>query len=622
MNNFIRKNLNFFLPKLLLLNRLSKELIALSVDVLLCFMATMLSLYFITDGFNFFSFELIKFFLISLTFIPIFYIFKIYKVIFRFISFSLILRIYISIFFYIFVLLFVLEFLKILNIVYVFSILHSLIFSLFIIIFRIFIFILYDYSNKLSLNKPRAIIYVKSIDKHKFNNFYFNNYNIIGIIDEDRENWGKKINNYRIFSFNEIYKFCKRKSIETILIVNENDIIYKRDLIQKSIKDLNIFIKIVPHIDDLIDANKVQKNLTNIVSLNLINRNIKWDKNLISNEIKNQSILITGAGGSIGSELCRQIILLKPKNLICVDISEYNLFNLKNELNDYKNKENLNNNISYNLLSILDKKQIKKIFHDYRIDIVFHAAAYKHVSLIEDNISSAIRTNIFGSINIINESIDNNVDKLILVSTDKAVRPLSVMGYTKRFAEIYLQYCNQKISDKNIQIGAVRFGNVFGSAGSVIELFNHQINNRFPVTITHQDVTRYFMTIPEASILLIQSLLILKEGEIFLLDMGKPFKIIEIAKKMIFFAGMSEKNKLNPDGDVEIKIIGLKKGEKMHEELLISNEIKRSSYAEILIEQKKLVQKHDINDIIVKLESYIELGREEESIKLIKSIVD
>lgn len=611
--------INNYLSKIFLINRFYKEIIVLLIDTTSCFFSLTLTLLLLNPEL-FLNIKIINVYLISTLFLPIFFFLKVNQIIFRFISFVSILRINFAIFVYLVTLMIIFNDLDTYNINFLFVILHSLIFTLLIVVSRIFIKTAYEYYSNSDSYKPRALIYFNDIENFSLNNYYLNNYNIVGFVNESKQNWGKKINNYDIYSSEDIYSICKNKFINTILIVNSNDVIIIRDHLLKKLKDILINIKIIPDIKDLLSSKSNTENLPNIVSLNLINRNINWDKTSITNEIQNKSILVTGAGGSIGSELCRQIILFNPSKLICIDISEYNLFNLKNELLNYNDKNNLNIEFSFYLVSINNLNQIKTIFNNNKIHVVLHAAAYKHVELIENNIIPAIETNIFGFINIIDQSIKNNINKFLFVSTDKAVRPKSVMGYTKRFAEIYLQYLNTQNNNK-IKLGVVRFGNVFGSAGSVIELFNRQIQNKLPITITHPDVTRYFMTIPEASILLIQSLSLLDEGEIFILDMGKPFKIMDIAKKMIFYSGLTEKNQTTPNGDIEIKIIGLKKGEKIHEELLISNKLIRSRYSDILIEQIKIKDNLNTKKILEELKNLIAKNDRDSIINLLRSNV-
>lgn len=292
-------------------------------------------------------------------------------------------------------------------------------------------------------------------------------------------------------------------------------------------------------------------------------------------------MLVTGAGGSIGSEIVHQCIKYQAKELILVDHSEFNLYKITEECSHF--------NINSVLCSVCDRKALAEVFQKYTPNIVFHAAAYKHVPLVEENISRAIRNNILGTKNAIDLAIEAGVESFILISTDKAVRPTNVMGATKRVCELYLQ----NVDPKNTKLAAVRFGNVLGSSGSVIPKFEEQIRNGGPVTVTHPEITRYFMLIPEACELVLQAGAIAKNSEVFVLDMGQPVKIIDLAKQFIRLSGR---------GDIDIKIVGLRPGEKLYEELLIEEDDVSTDYKDIFIGRRTF---YDINTLNQDIESLI-----------------
>ena len=273
--------------------------------------------------------------------------------------------------------------------------------------------------------------------------------------------------------------------------------------------------------------------------------------------------MVTGAGGSIGSELCRQIIALNPKKLLLYEQSESALYEIHKEL------ESKNDGICLIslLASVQNEIRLKEVLKTWRPNTVYHAAAYKHVPLVEQNVAEGLQNNLQGTLKTINASIDNGVENFVLVSTDKAVRPTNIMGASKRLAEMVLQArANEKLS---IKLSIVRFGNVLGSSGSVVPKFREQIKLGGPITLTHPEITRFFMTIPEAAQLVIQAGAMAKGGDVFVLDMGEPVKIIDLAKQMIELSGLTIKDRSQPDGDIEIKIVGLRPGEKLYEELLI-----------------------------------------------------
>ena len=351
-------------------------------------------------------------------------------------------------------------------------------------------------------------------------------------------------------------------------------------------------------------------------------RNISSDEEILDPMIfQKKNICITGGGGSIGSELCRQIVKQKIDTLVILESSELNLYSISQEL--LENKK-LDVNIVPILGSVTDEKVLEKVFKNYRIDILLHSSAYKHVPLVEQNPLAGMENNIISSYLVCKKSLEYNLEKVLLISSDKAVRPTNMMGVTKRISElIFLNYKKQydEENTKKTRFSAVRFGNVLGSSGSVVPLFKKQIQEGGPITITHPEVIRYFMTIKEASNLVLQAICLSNGGETFLLDMGIPIKIKDLAKKMIKLSGLTIKNRLNPNGDVEIKYSGLRDGEKLYEELLINGEAlpTKSKYIYKTNEDDSSYQNSLL--IIEELIKQIKEGNLDESIDKIKVIV-
>ncbi|HEX9059707.1 MAG TPA: nucleoside-diphosphate sugar epimerase/dehydratase [Clostridia bacterium] len=387
-------------------------------------------------------------------------------------------------------------------------------------------------------------------------------YNPIVVIDDDDIKHGMKINGVPIIGGRD-------KIIETAALMNIDEIILAIPSNSKSrIKSiLNLCkrtrckIKILPSIYGIVNGKVSIQEIREVNVEDLLGRDkITMDIEEAAGYLKGETVLVTGGGGSIGSELCRQIAEFAPKMLLIFDIYENGAYELLNELsNIYEDKLNAKVIIG----SIRDKKRLEEIFEEYAPTIVFHAAAHKHVPLMEDNPQEALKNNVFGTLNVAECANKYNSKKFILISTDKAVNPTSIMGATKRAAEMVMQYMNQQSSTV---YAAVRFGNVLGSSGSVIPLFKKQIENGGPVTITHPDITRYFMTIPEASSLVIQAGSMAAGGEIFVLDMGEPVKIVDLAKSLITLSG------LEPDIDISLEFTGLRPGEKLYEELIIAED--------------------------------------------------
>jgi len=323
-------------------------------------------------------------------------------------------------------------------------------------------------------------------------------------------------------------------------------------------------IKILPSIDRILLEKPFSKQLKEISVSDLLARHPKdLDKEKISVFIRNKCVLVTGAGGSIGSEIVRQCVKFGAKKLVLLDHSEFNLYQIEQEVGEKAD-------IHCVMQSVVNKTQLEKTFAEHQPQIVIHAAAYKHVPLCEENVEEAILNNVVGTKNCIDVAIEHHVEKFVLISTDKAVRPTNVMGTTKRICELYAQNSN----GQGTEIVAVRFGNVLGSSGSVIPKFKQQIEAGGPITVTHPDITRYFMLIPEACELVLQAGAIGKGGEIFILDMGEPIKIVDLAKKMIELSGRD---------DIEIIFTGLRPGEKLYEELLIDDSDMHTEYESITV---------------------------------------
>jgi UDP-N-acetyl-D-glucosamine 4,6-dehydratase len=394
------------------------------------------------------------------------------------------------------------------------------------------------------------------------------NYFPIAVIDDKYD--GVKINGVNVYSFKSFKK--SDLGFEAIIVDETVDI---ASLYNKLNVSKNIDVKVASQYSDY------ETKLQDISVEDLLARHPKdLDKEKIKSFIENKVILITGAGGSIGSEICRQCEKYGAKKLILIDHSEYNLYAILEELREIE--------VVPVMQSVLHKKEIENIFKKYNPQIVIHAAAYKHVPLVEANIDEAIRNNIIGTKNVIDISIKSNVQKLVLISTDKAVRPTNVMGTTKRICELYAQNSN----GQGTEIVAVRFGNVLGSSGSVIPKFKRQIEEGGPITVTHPDITRYFMLISEACELVLQAGAIAKGGEIFILDMGEPVKIVDMAKKMIDLSGKE---------NIEIKFTGLRPGEKLYEELLLDESDATTEYESITVAMPTLYDLRKLNQDIKEL---------------------
>tara|TARA_R100000501_G_scaffold16367_1_gene29797 strand:- start:4 stop:1146 length:1143 start_codon:yes stop_codon:yes gene_type:complete len=319
---------------------------------------------------------------------------------------------------------------------------------------------------------------------------------------------------------------------------------------------------------------------------------------MVSQSLFGKAVLVTGAGGSIGSELCRQILRHKPSRLVLFEQSEFSLYAIERELQSINQIEALDVSLHAVLGSVTHRRRCEAVMRAFGIQTVYHAAAYKHVPLVEHNVIEGVQNNVFGTFHAAEAAIATGVERFVLISTDKAVRPTNVMGASKRMAELVLQGLAQRQSGTVFSM--VRFGNVLGSSGSVVPLFRDQIRDGGPVTVTHQDIIRYFMTIPEASQLVLQAGSMGQGGEVFVLDMGEPVRIADLARKMIHLMGLEEKTEDNPDGDIEIIYTGLRPGEKLYEELLIGDNPQGTAHPRIMMAREVSLPWAEVEDFLNK----------------------
>ena len=388
------------------------------------------------------------------------------------------------------------------------------------------------------------------------------------VVDDAYNKQGTLLAGVPVVGRKALEKVCRRGKVTSVLLAVPSLSRSQRMAIVRWLETLNVKVQTVPAFSDIASGKARIEEIKDVAIEDLLGRDsVPPKQELLHRCISGKHVLVTGAGGSIGSELCRQILKLKPSCLILFEQSELSLYAIEKELAAFIDAKALQVELFPVLGSVVNRGHIERICRNYRVDTVYHAAAYKHVPIVEANPSAGVRNNILGTLEAAQGAEAAGVKHFILVSTDKAVRPTNVMGATKRFAEIVLQAMAHRGSDTVFSM--VRFGNVLGSSGSVVPLFRDQIQRGGPLTVTHPDVIRYFMTIPEASQLVIQAGAMAKGGEVFVLDMGEPVRIVDLARTMIHFMGLSVKDDETPNGDVELAFTGLRPGEKLYEELLI-----------------------------------------------------
>jgi FlaA1/EpsC-like NDP-sugar epimerase len=443
-------------------------------------------------------------------------------------------------------------------------------------------------------------------------------FNIVGFLDDNNKLSRQVLLGKKIYSSNNLENLILEKDVSMIFLALPSISRSNRNLIIEKLNKYKLIVKTLPSISEIIDGRITISDIKDLNIDDLLNREIvKADTDLLNRYIKSKTVLVTGAGGSIGSELCRQILKLKPKKLLLLELNEFVLYKIYEEL-IFHNK---NIKIVPLLVNVQDQAKLETIFETFKVDTVYHAAAYKHVPLVEENICEGVKNNVWSTIAIAKASLNKKVSNLVFISSDKAVRPTNIMGASKRLAELCMQGIYETNKDIDTYFSIVRFGNVLESSGSVIPKFKEQIENGGPVTLTHKDVTRYFMTITEASQLVIQAGAMAKNCEVFVLDMGKSIKIIDLIKKMINLSGLTIKDNKNIDGDIEIKIIGLRPGEKLFEELLIGDNPQKTNHPKIQMTLDPFVSFDKLKEDLENLKNYIEDNKADEVKKLLTDII-
>lgn len=398
-------------------------------------------------------------------------------------------------------------------------------------------------------------------------------YQVAAFIDDDPRLTGGHILNKKIYSATDIERLVEDLKVAQVFLAMPSVSRQRRREIINDLTNLSVKIKELPSLQAIAEGKVTVSTMRRVDILDVLDRQtVEPEQTLLSKNITDKNVLVTGAGGSIGSELCRQIIKNRPKCLVLYELSEYALYAIHQDLLAWQaaHPEHLDTEVIALLGNVNNQQKLNKVFNKYAINTVYHAAAYKHVPIVEYNPFEGVINNAKGTYHCVKAAIESNVDTFVLISTDKAVRPTNIMGASKRLAELVCQgFSNQ---NPHTKISMVRFGNVLGSSGSVVPLFTKQIAKGGPITVTHPEVTRYFMTIPEAANLVIQAGAMAEGGEVFVLDMGKPVKIVDLARRMIHLSGYEVKDDANPNGEIEIIFNGLRPGEKLYEELIIGDD--------------------------------------------------
>jgi len=425
----------------------------------------------------------------------------------------------------------------------------------------------------------------------------------------------REVEGHRVYSSEHIQRLIDKHSIDEILMAIPSASRERRKRILSQLEPFRVHVRSLPSLEEIVNCEVRIDDIREVDMMDLLGRDpVPADQELLAAPIAGKVVMVTGAAGSIGAELCRQIAQLAPSCLVLLEQHEYSLYALS------KSFEQGDLTVIPVLGSVLDEPRVRRLIERYQVDTIYHAAAYKHVPVVEHNPGVGVLNNVLGTYALARAACDSTVQNFVLISTDKAVRPTNIMGATKRVAELVIQAMDEQC--QGITYSAVRFGNVIGSSGSVIPLFRDQIKNGGPVTVTHPDITRFFMTVSEASQLVIQAGALGRGGDIFVLDMGKPVKIDQMARHMIRLSGLTVVDSQHPEGDIEIVYPGLRSGEKLYEELLIDGNVSRTRHARIMCAEESSLPMSELQPQLDQLRAYADSGDTPAMIALLSKIVD
>src|SRR6056300_2093591 len=602
------------------LPRYTKRIIAILIDVGLCIFCTWLAFYLRLEEFvKINDLTTLAVEISILIAIPIFWLMGLYKTIFRFLGSSIIFTVFVATSVYTLLYFAVVSIYGVQGIPRSIGIIQPILLFLAILATRVSIKFLFLSNFKKTKNKANVLIYgAGSAGRQLLTSLESNlEMKAVGFLDNDPQFHRQIILGQTVYDPSNIERLINSKNIEIVLLALPSITRHKRNQIINNLNKYKVIVKTLPSVQDIVEGKVSISDIKDLNIEDLLNREqVQPNLELLSKNITSKVVMVTGAGGSIGSELSRQIIKLNPKKLILVELSEFALYKINEDL------KNINKSIKIIplLINIQNKTKIEHVFNTFNIDTLYHAAAYKHVPLVEENISESVKNNVFGTFILAEAALKNNVSNFVLISSDKAVRSTNIMGATKRLAEICVLslYDNQNQKSK---FAIVRFGNVLQSSGSVIPKFKSQIKEGGPVTLTHPDVTRYFMTINEASQLVIQAGAMSEKCEVFVLDMGESVKIKNLIYRIVELSGLRIKDDKNLDGDIEIKITGLRPGEKLYEELLIGDNPQKTFHEKIQKAQDPFISFSKLKIDLDHLTNLIEEDKVEEVKHVLSNLV-
>ena len=590
-----------YVQKVIALNRASKRLVVIALDLLLALITVWLAFHLRLDQIGFAEQKQIFVYVLApVLAVPIFIRFGLYRAIFRYTGMAAMATLVKAVGIYAVLFFASLLFFKWDGVPRSVGLIQPLLFLILVGGSRaVARFWLAGLSGKSRHSEGRLLIYgageagVQTASALAMNRQFF----LLGFVDDDNSKVGGSINGVDIIGADDVAETVERMGVTDILLAIPSLGRSQRNDIIARLRSLPVHVRTLPGMGDLASGRVTLQDFQELDVEDLLGRTpVAPDRTLLASNLADKAVLVSGAGGSIGGELCRQIVAEKPSKLILLDHNEFGLYTIHSELLHICAEQNLTVELVPLLASVRNFDRLQEIFLLYRPATVYHAAAYKHVPLVESNFTEGVQNNIFGTLNMARAAIESKVTHFVLVSTDKAVRPTNVMGATKRIAELVLQALAASTNlqfdlpdgAKTVEVrnstlfAMVRFGNVLGSSGSVVPLFRKQLVSGGPITITHLDVTRFFMTIPEAAQLVLQAGAMAKGGDVFVLDMGQPVKILDLARRMAQLSGLTLRDENNPEGDIDIEVTGLRPGEKLYEELLIGDNAEGTDHERIM----------------------------------------
>lgn len=624
----IEPRLTKVLRTLVELNRVKKMALLLVMDAALCVFSVWIAFSLRLGVWDLWSPAIATVILMSLAaWYPMFAIRGVYRSVMRFVGSRTMINIAISCFFMSLIMSAILLAYTIPNVPRTIGVLQPMVFAALLVISRLFArYVLFDILNQQNFDGPssKVLIFGAGSAGRQLALSLAHEPGMVlrGYIDDDARLAGQHLDGVRVYKNKDLDALVDRLGIDTVLLAVPGVSPQQRTRIVRGFAEIPVHVLTLPAIGDLVDGKVTTDNLREIEITDLLGRDtVPPNHLLLHRTIADRVVMVTGAGGSIGSELCRQISALKPSAIVLVEMTEHSLYLVDSELREAQQFGDIDpsTEIHAELANIADRLTVQRLFERWKPDTVFHAAAYKHVPLVEENVIAGLLNNIFGTLRCALEAKRVGVKHFILVSTDKAVRPTNVMGASKRVCELVLQ--GLAVEEGKTRFAMVRFGNVLGSSGSVVPRFQRQIKEGGPVTLTHRDVTRYFMTIPEAAQLVIQAGAMAKGGDVFLLDMGKPIRIYDMARTMIHLSGLTVRDEENPDGDIEIQEVGLRKGEKLYEELLIGDCAQPTLHPRIMRALEQRLTWSDLVKQLDRMEAALSNGNRSQALEILCALV-